>query len=162
MSNLQPFLLRIGDLVLQIPFGSHVVFKFSLFLRRKGSNFGRFEQETEEFTLKALRPIGKVFHVVEGIADLLEDGRFGRQDTAVGEFQEDELEPVGHAFEGLPFTQVVPEEDPVRVLVDGEIEDADEIHGGKIVRALPGRHLFLNGEGRIEKRPLPSNGELQE
>ena len=117
-SLLEPFLLRVGDLILQVTFGSHVVLEFGDFLRRKGSDFGGFKQETEEFALEADRPVGEVFHVVEGVTNFLKDCRFRRQDLTVGEFQEDELKPLRHEFEGFPFAQVVPEKDPVRVLVD--------------------------------------------
>lgn len=57
----EPFLLRVGDLILQVTFGSHVVLEFGDFLRRKGSDFGGFKQETEEFALEADRPVGEVF-----------------------------------------------------------------------------------------------------
>ena len=153
-AELKPFLFREGDLILQVPFGSHIVFEFGLFLRRKGSDFSRFKQETEELAFESGGPVGEVFHVVEGVAYLLEDGRFGGKDAAVGQFQEDELEPVGHAFEGFPFAQVVPEEDTVGALVDGEVQDADEVYGREIVSPFPGGHLLLDGKSGIEQRPL--------
>ena len=41
------FLLRIGNLILYVALGSHIGFKFNLFLRCKSSNFRGFEQERE-------------------------------------------------------------------------------------------------------------------
>ena len=58
-AELKPFLFREGDLILQVPFGSHVVFEFDSFLRRKGSYFSRFKQETEELAFESGGPVGE-------------------------------------------------------------------------------------------------------
>ena len=91
---------------------------------------------------------------MEGVAYLLKDGRFGGKDAAVGQFQEDVLDAVSHEFLGFPFTELIPEEDPAGVLVDGKVQDSDEVDGGEIIGPFPGRHLFLDGEGRVEQGPF--------
>ena len=52
-------LLCRGNLVLYVPFSSHIVFVFDFFLRGKGSNFRRLKQETKEVPFQARRTVSK-------------------------------------------------------------------------------------------------------
>lgn len=72
----------------------------------------------------------------------------------IGEFEEDELDPVGRQFEGVPFPDVVSEEDAVGKLVYGEVQDSDEVDGREVVGSITGGHLFLDGESGVEKSPF--------
>ena len=72
----------------------------------------------------------------------------------VGEFQEQVLDAVGHQFEGIAFPELISVEHLVGPFMDGEVHDADKVHGRKIVRALSGNHLLLDRESGVEYSSL--------
>ncbi len=97
-----------------------------------------------------------MLHVVHGIAEIVEQSRFGCQSLlAVRKLQKHELKAFRHYFSGLPLTKIVSIQYLVRAFMKGKIHESDKIYRRKsIVRRTAPFNLLLDTEGRIKNCSL--------
>ena len=87
---------------------------------------------------------------MQGVAEVVEDAGLRCQRlAAVRQLEEEEVDGVGHHLAVHVFIDGVAVEDPVRVWVHGEIDQADEVDGRKVVVLLALFHLSDDAVGGV-------------
>ena len=145
---LQPFVAGVDDLVLYVSCGGHIQLVFGAFVGRKVIQFRGIKQQSEDFLLEFGGALGEVLHLMEGKADVVQDGGLRGQcaGKGVGEFEEDVLDAGGHEFAETVLAEGVAEVDLVGTLVHGEVHEADEIDGREVIVGFSSSFLLLDGE----------------
>ena len=139
-----------------VAFRRHVELVFRSFVGCKVRQFRGFKQDSEDFLPERGGALRQALHLVESIAEVVQEGGFRAQGAAEGvrELQEHELDARGHELADVPLAEVVPEVDLTGTRVHAEVHQADEIDRREVVVHLPGLLLLLDGESGVVQRTI--------